>query len=227
MSLISYARGQTGIVVRVKILNSAATDGSGKTGLTRLTSGLAIAAIVDNEATTTSYTSAGATIEDITTLGTYAAPSATKCRFKEVDATYHKGVYEVHLADARYAVTSAKYLLLSISGGTGVAETDVVIPLTDMNPYDSVRAGLTALPNAAAGAATGVLTGARILAAPRALDAVADAATTVDDALWAAVCGAAGKEVKSGTSYVVKTPFTGTVIRSFSLDSSTAPTTRS
>jgi hypothetical protein len=61
---------------------------------------------------------------------------------------------------------------------------------------------------------------------PRALDAVADAALTVGDALVAAVCGAAGKESVAGTSYTVRTPFTGTAIRVFVLDSGTAPTSR-
>jgi hypothetical protein len=60
----------------------------------------------------------------------------------------------------------------------------------------------------------------------RALDSVADSALTVGDALVAAACGTAGKEAVSGTSYVVKTPSTGTVIRTFTLDSSTAPTSR-
>lgn len=61
---------------------------------------------------------------------------------------------------------------------------------------------------------------------PRALDAVADASLTVGDALVAAIAAAAGKESVSGTTYLIKTPYTGTIIRSFTLDSSTAPTSR-
>lgn len=61
---------------------------------------------------------------------------------------------------------------------------------------------------------------------PRDLGAVADAALTVGDALVAAVSAAAGKESVSGTTYLVKTPSTGTVIRTFTLDSGTAPTQR-
>jgi hypothetical protein len=60
----------------------------------------------------------------------------------------------------------------------------------------------------------------------RALDAIADSSLTVGDALVAALCGAAGKESVSGTSYTVKTPSTGTTIRTFTLDSSSAPTSR-
>lgn len=142
--LIGYKRGQGSIVLRVKILNSSVSTGAGLTGLTSASSGLIISTIADNESTATAYTVAGSTIEGITTLGTYVAPTATKCRFKEVDATNHKGVYEIQLADARYAVSSAKSLLVSVSGATNAAETDVVIPLRDLDPYVSADAAVWA-----------------------------------------------------------------------------------
>lgn len=154
--LIGYKRGQGSIILRVKILNSSVATGAGLAGLTNASSGLIISTIADNEAAATAYTVAGSLVETITTLGTYAAPTATKCRFKEVDATNHKGVYEIHIADARFAVSNAKSLLVSISGATNAAETDVVIPLRDLDPYDAVRAGLSALPNAVAAAANGL-----------------------------------------------------------------------
>lgn len=142
--LVGYKRGQGSIVLRVKILNSSVSTGAGLTGLTSASSGLIISTIADNESTATAYTVAGSTIEGITTLGTYAAPTATKCRFKEVDATNHKGVYEIQLADARYAVSSAKSLLVSVSGATNAAETDVVILLRDLDPYVSADAAVWA-----------------------------------------------------------------------------------
>ena len=156
--LIGYKRGQTSVILRVKILNSSVATGAGLTGLTSASSGLIISTIADNEASATTYTVAGSTIESITTLGTFATPTATKCRFKEVDATNHKGVYEIQLDNTRYAVSSAKFLLVSILGATNCAETDIVIPLRDLDQYDAVRAGLTALPNAAAEAAGGLYT---------------------------------------------------------------------
>ena len=156
--LIGYKRGQGSIVLRVKILNSSVSTGAGLTGLTSASSGLIISTIADNEATATAYTVAASNVETITTLGTYAAPTASKCRFKEVDATNHKGVYEIQIADARFAVSSAKSLLVSVSGATNAAETDVVIPLRDLDPFDAVRAGLTALPNVASGSAGAIIT---------------------------------------------------------------------
>ena len=156
--LIGYKRGQGSIVIRLKILNSSVSTGAGLTGLTSSSTGLIISTIADTESAATAYTVAASNVETITTLGTYAAPTSGKCRFKEVDATNHKGVYEIQIADARYNVSSAKSLLVSVSGATNAAETDVVIPLRDLDPYDAVRAGLTALPNVASGSAGAIIT---------------------------------------------------------------------
>jgi hypothetical protein len=140
--LIGYKRGQGSIVLRIKILNSSVSTGAGLTGLSSTSSGLIISTIADNEATATAYTVAASNVETVTTLGTFAAPSSGKCRFREVDATNHKGVYEIQLADARYAVSNAKSLLVSVLGATNAAETDVVIPLRDLDPFSSVRSEL-------------------------------------------------------------------------------------
>jgi hypothetical protein len=67
---------------------------------------------------------------------------------------------------------------------------------------------------------------AQPLGAPRALDTVADGSIEVGDALWSAVCAGAGKQTVVGTTYTIETPSTGTAIRTFTLDSSTAPTSR-
>ncbi len=156
--LIGYKRGQVSIVLRIKIFNSSVSTGAGLTGLSSTSSGLIISTIADNEATATAYTVAASNVETVTTLGTFAAPTAGKCRFREVDATNHKGVYEIQLADDRYGVSNAKSLLVSVAGATNAAETDVVIPLRDLDPFDAVRAGLTALPNVASGSAGSLLT---------------------------------------------------------------------
>lgn len=145
--LIDYVLSQQSIILRVKIRSSS--TGNGKTGLSGTTSGLIIGTIADNEATSTAYTAAGSTIQTIATLGTYAAPTSGDCRFAEVDPTNHPGVYEVQLANARYAVSNAKSLMVSIPGVSGALDCDVVIPLRSVNPYDAVRGGLTALPNTA------------------------------------------------------------------------------
>jgi hypothetical protein len=135
--LLDYKLGQTSVILRVKLRNSTSGSGAGLTGLTNASSGLVIAAIADNEATTTAYTQAGSTIDTIATLGTYAAPTATHCRLKEVDATNHPGVYEIQFENSRLAVSSAKSLLVSISGATNLAQCDFLVPLRQVDPYSA------------------------------------------------------------------------------------------
>lgn len=117
---LTIDRGATSNILRVFLQDSSSTTGAGKTGLNKDSSGLIISTIADVESSATTYTSAASNVETITTLGTFAAPSSGKCRFKEVDATNFPGVYEIQIADARFAVTSAKALLISVQC-TGVA----------------------------------------------------------------------------------------------------------
>ena len=147
--LLWVKRSETGgIILRCKVLDSSVSTGAGLTGLSSASSGLIIAAIADVEATTTTYTVAGSNVETITTLGTYAAPTSGKCRFKEVDSTNHPGVYEIHLAVARYGVSSSRSLLVSLSGATNMAQTDFVIQLAALDPEVLQAPASTALSTA-------------------------------------------------------------------------------
>ena len=132
------------------------TTGDGLTGLSNTSAGLIISTIADNEATATVYTVAASNVETIATLGTYAAPTALKCRFKEVDATNHQGLYEFQFADARFSVANSRKLVVSVSGATNLLDVDYEIALVQFDPYDTVRLGLTALPTVVAGAAGGL-----------------------------------------------------------------------
>jgi len=62
------------------------------------------------------YSQSSGTIETIVTLGTYAAPVASKCRFKEVDAANQPGLYEYQFDDTRLAVSNAQSLVITVSG---------------------------------------------------------------------------------------------------------------
>lgn len=146
----------TSNLIRLKLVH--ATTGVGLTGLTEASSGLVIATIADNEAATTRYRANSSEIETISTLGTFAAPMSGKCRFKEVDATNHKGLYEFQFADARFSVSSSRRMVVSVAGAANLLDSDYEIQLTQLDPYDSVRAGLAALPAAAAEAAGGLYT---------------------------------------------------------------------
>lgn len=134
--LIDFKLGQSSVILRFKILDASATTGAGLKALAYNTAGMKISTIADNEAIATTYS--GSNVETVATLGTFGTITAGKCQFREVDATNHPGVYELHLADARFAVTGAKSLLVSVSGPTNCAETDFIIPLRAVDPYDAL-----------------------------------------------------------------------------------------
>lgn len=138
-------------------IRSTTAPFNGLTGLSNSSAGLIIATIADDEAATTAYTQAGSTIQTIATLGTYAAPSASNCRFAKVDDTNHPGICEIQLANARFNVSSAKSLLVSITGVSGMCDCDVTIPLRSVNPYDGIAGGMSAFPAVASGGAGGLL----------------------------------------------------------------------
>ena len=140
----------------IRVVLKHATTGAPLPGLTEASAGLIIGTIADNEAATTRYRASSSEVETIATLGTFSAPTASKCRFKEVDATNHPGLYEIQLADARFAVANARRLVVSLSGATNLLATDYEIRFLAFDPQDAVRLGLTALPNAAADAAGGL-----------------------------------------------------------------------
>ena len=126
-------RGSTSNVLRVKLRDTSSSAGAGLTGLTFSSSGLSISTICDNEATATTYTAAASKIETISTLGTYAAPTSTKCRFKEVDATNHPGLYEIQIDDARFNVSSSRVLRVTIKGAANLFDTEIIIQITSFD----------------------------------------------------------------------------------------------
>ncbi|HSG63282.1 MAG TPA: hypothetical protein VLA24_17795, partial [Pseudomonadales bacterium] len=75
--------------------------------------------------------------------------------FVEVSATNMPGVYNFGIPDAAIAA-GAQWVIIMLKGATNMAPVVLEIELTAINNQDSVRGGMTALPNAAA-AATGGL----------------------------------------------------------------------
>jgi hypothetical protein len=125
--------------------------GGAKTGLAYDTSGLACRYIRTGEGL-----SAPITLQDITTIGTYQAPSSNAhIRFREVDATYLPGVYELHLHNDWVAGTSAKRgLRIMLCGASGMVDTLVELGLTGL-PVDE---GEVILADAAHGGTSATLT---------------------------------------------------------------------
>lgn len=184
MAKTTWKNGQTSVVLRVFIPDSASASGNGKTGLTYTSSGLIVSVIADNEAATTTYTAAGSTIETITTLGTFAAPTSGKCRFREVDSTYQPGVYELQIADARWAVSGARSVQGMVLGASGAAPVPFEVQLTAVDPQDAAAGGMSSLASAAASSSSAASSAAT--AATQATSAATSAATAATQATTAA-----------------------------------------
>ena len=140
-----YKNGQGSIIIRFKVLDALQTFPAGKTGITEASADLIISTIVDNEAVPVVYTQAAGNIETIAALGTYVAPTAGKCRLKEVDPVNHKGVYELQIADSRFAVAGAKSLLVSVAGVTNMIEVDFPVSLIALDLQDGAAGGMSRL----------------------------------------------------------------------------------
>jgi hypothetical protein len=140
--------GRLSFVARFVLTSNASL--SGLTGLTPFSTGLVISTAADNESVPVAYTAADGTIEEIAALGTYAAPTAGKCRFGEYDPVGHPGLYELQLSDARLAVAFAKGLTVSFSGagvmtgqyGTFTVQLDAPVDLMKIDGEFNINATL-------------------------------------------------------------------------------------
>lgn len=110
------------------------------------------------------------------------------------------------------------------AGGVFIAGTNAATTVT--TAFTTTFTGNLTGSVASVTAAVSIST-AQALGSARALDSIADTSLTINDALQCAVAAAAGKEAIVGTAFTVKTPSTGTTLRTFTLDSGTAPTSRS
>lgn len=133
-------KGATDQSVIIRIIDS--TDGTPETGVVFNTSGIDL-----------KYRREGAAAVDITEA-TLASLSATHSDggFLHIGAGY----YRVDLPDA--AVASGANGVLVFGGVTDMIVVGCYVHLVDYDPQDSVRMGMTALPNAAAEAAGGLYT---------------------------------------------------------------------
>ena len=154
---IERKRGSTSVMVRIFIPDNSVTTGAGCTGLTYGSTNLTIAYLRELDSAWTVIT--GANILDITTPGTWLDPTAGKVRFKAVGT---RGYYELQFADGAAFGTGdlSQNIIVDVYETTTTAlkigPCAVMIPLVPYDPQDGVRLGLTALPNAAAGASGGL-----------------------------------------------------------------------
>lgn len=146
---LSVVAGATSQSVNVFIRDSSSTTGAGLTGLAYNTASL-----------TAYYTHAGANATATSiTLATLAAVSSAYSSggFKEIDSTNMPGWYRFDIPNACLATSKGRSVAIHLKGATNMAPLPIEIELTAWDNQDSVRGGLTALPNANAAASGGLM----------------------------------------------------------------------
>jgi hypothetical protein len=136
--------GATSRIWQVFIADSSSTTGAGLTGLLFNTASLTAYYHRDTDTTATAITLVTMTVGTFTSSG-----------FKEIDATNMPGWYQLCPPNAALA-SGAKSVALLLKGATNMAPLPIEVQLTAVDFTDAVRAGMTALPNATAGASGGL-----------------------------------------------------------------------
>ncbi|MGE4196018.1 MAG: hypothetical protein AB7G11_02695 [Phycisphaerales bacterium] len=144
--LLKLKSGTTSKTIEVVAKDSSSSTGGNLTGLAYNTASLTAYYHRQGAASATAITLADGTV------GTWSSGG-----FKAVDGTNLPGHYELGVPDAALAA-SATYVTIQLKGATNLVPIEVFIELDTINYQDSVRAGLTALPNAAAEASGGLIT---------------------------------------------------------------------
>lgn len=139
-------KGVTSKLIRVFIQNNSVATGAGLTGLVFNSGSLTAYYIREGDASATAITLATMTV------GTWATGG-----FKEVDATNMPGLYEIGIPNAAIA-SGSNSVVVMLKGATNMATVILEIQLVDVDLQDTVRFGLTALPNAPAESAGGLYT---------------------------------------------------------------------
>ncbi len=140
--------GQTDYTVLVRV---ASTTGAPVTGLANTDIDIAYARVeTDNDVTTS----------DVSPASLSALTDAhSDWGWKEVSSTDHPGLYRLDVADAVFASGAWESVVtVTDASGTDFYAIDIGFRLVSFNVQDGVRMGLTALPNAAAEAAGGLVT---------------------------------------------------------------------
>lgn len=142
--------GVTDRSVLVFIPDSAQTDGSGKTGLVAANLTVSYTRVeTDNDVVVTDVTSS---LSDLSAL----TDAHADWGLKEVSSTLAPGLYRLDIADAVFASGAWSAVVYVMVTTSSAAPSPMEFILVAYDELDSVRMGLTALPNAAADAAGGL-----------------------------------------------------------------------
>jgi hypothetical protein len=134
----------TSRIWQIFIADSSSTTGAGLTGLTNASASLTAYYHRDTDTTATAISLVTMTVGTFTSSG-----------FKEIDATNMPGWYQFCPPNAAIA-SGAKSCAFLLKGATNMAPLPIEVQLVAYDTQDAVRLGLTAMPNAAAGASGGL-----------------------------------------------------------------------
>jgi hypothetical protein len=147
MKIIRKA-GDTSNILQIFIQDSSSTIGAGLTGLVFNSGSLTAYYHKDTDTTATAITLVTMTVGTVTSSG-----------FKEIDATNMPGWYQFCPPDAAFSTSgSPKTVGLHLKGATNMAPLAIECQLIAADLQDTVRLGLTAMPNVASGSAGAILT---------------------------------------------------------------------
>jgi len=156
-------KATTSKLIPIFIQDTTSVTGKGLIGLTYTSSGLSWYYLREGAAAPVAVTLADLVV------GTWASGG-----FKEIDATNMPGFYQVGVPNAAIAA-GANSVSMVLRGATNMVPRPLEIELDAINYQDAVRAGLTALPNAADNAVGGLTTN---ITAAKTLTVAYDAAKT-------------------------------------------------
>ena len=150
MAYLTIPAGTTSKLIEFPVYDSSSTIGALLAGLTYNSSGM------------TAYydlwgAAGGASVMSLVTMtkGTW-----TSLGFVPVDGTNMPGVYQLGIPNA--ALTGAQGVTIYLKGASNMVPVVLMIELTATSNQDGVHGGMTALPNAAAGAAGGLPIGTSV-----------------------------------------------------------------
>lgn len=162
MAKLSLKAGTTSKSVGIFVQDASSSTGVGLSGLAYNTANLVAY-----------YFQPGVTDATSITLATLASETAAYSSggFKEIDSTTMKGCYRFDIPNA--VLTGATSVIVMLSGAANMVPVVLEIELTAWNNQDTVRGGLTALPN------TACTTNASLLTSGAGTDQISDRKSVV------------------------------------------------
>ncbi len=135
--------GSTSQTINVFIQDSSSTTGAGLTGL------------VYNSGSLTAYYALPRAAAVSITLATQTVTGAySSGGFVEISSSNMPGWYRFDIPDA--AIASGRFTSIHLKGASNMAPLPIEIELTGWDNQDAVHGGMSAIPNATAGAAGGI-----------------------------------------------------------------------